>query len=258
MRQVDFSRSFVTFRIDALKRPPMTASHKPPYSLNNARIQVECRCTITERDTGEVQAYVLGASCKTERVGVERDVWTEPNADFAPIFSERQFMHVKTYAKCGTDVELYGQDGGRQSDRQSGMISEAFDDVRVDLAECDGEEVAAARAIIDATLAARPLVARTSFETERYVAVVEYPVKTMNVNERDGIYQTDTGPLLFPDLDRDPENLITGFELAFAAFNSPSWTEFIIRKPTPVAETVDVQHYSQVVRVDCLNRLFAG
>ena len=38
METVDFSRSFLTFRTDWQKKPSQTASHKPPFTLNNARI----------------------------------------------------------------------------------------------------------------------------------------------------------------------------------------------------------------------------
>ncbi len=252
----EFARSFLTFRIDTLKKPPATASHKPPFSLNNARIQIDCRCVVTERETGVEQRFVLGANCKTERVGVERDIWTEPNADFVPVFSDTHFLHLKTYAKCGTDVELYGHEGRPQTDRQHGLISDAFDDVRIELAEAPAEELATAREIVAATLDNRPLVARTVIQTERYTATIDYPVKTMNANERDGIYQTDTGPILFPDLTREPDELLAGMELAFAAFNCPDWAEFIVRSPTSVADDIAVQHYSKGVRLDCRNRVF--
>lgn len=252
----DFARSFLTFRIDALKKPPVTASHKPPYSLNNARIQIDCRCVVTEHDTGRESRFVLGASCKTERVGVDRDIWTEPNADFVPIFSETHFLHLKTYAKCGMDVELFGHGGLRQPDRQHGLVSDAFDAVRVDLVEAPAKELATAREIVSATLENRPLAARTTFNSERYTAVVDYPVKTMNANERDQIYQTDTGPILYPDLTREPDDLLAGMELAFAAFNCPDWVEFIVRAPTQVVAGVSVQHYSVSRRVDCRNQVF--
>lgn len=255
MKPPDFSRSFLTFRIDALKRPPVTASHKPPFSLNNARIAIESRCVVVERASGRVQTFVLGASCKTERVGVVRDVWTEPNADFVPIFSDTQFMHLKTYAKCGVDVELFGQ-GRPQPDRQFGLIEDAFDDVRIDLLECEAIELGAANEIVMATLENRPLIARTIIESARCTATIDYPVKTMNANERDWIYQTDTGPVLFPDLSREPDEMMIGMELAFAAFNSPDWTEFIVRSPTSVGENTEVQHYSRKIRLDCRNQIF--
>lgn len=250
MTTVNFFHSFLTFRIDLEKKPPQTVSHKPPFSLNNARIQIECRARVTDRETGRTQTFVLGASCKTERVGAERDLWLEPNADFAPIFSDEGFMNLKTYAQAGMTVDLYPPSLGRQSDRQSGKIADPFDQVRIDVVECEGEVLASAQEIVTATLANQPLVARTELEVGRYSAVLEYPVKTMNANERDWIYQTDTGPVLLPDFSCEPDALLPNLELAFAAFNCPEWIEFIVRAPTPIAEGISVYHYSRPVRFD--------
>ena len=41
---------------------------------------------------GEVHFFALGANCKTEQVGVDRDIWMEPNADFVPIMSGLRFL----------------------------------------------------------------------------------------------------------------------------------------------------------------------
>ena len=255
MHTPDFSRSFLTFRIDTLKKPTQTGSHKPPYSLNNARIQIECRLKVTDKKSNDVQAFVLGASCKTERVGVPGNIWTEPNADFAPIFSETQFMHVKTYARAGEGVELYPPGSGMQSERQIGMIAEAFDDVRIDVVECAGTVLPSAGAIVQATLNNTVLNARTTLESDRYVAVLEYPIKTMNGNERDDIYQTDTGPNLFPDLSCEPEEMLQRLQFAYSAFNCEDWIEFLVRKPTAVSDDIDVYHYSQPVRCDAVNEV---
>jgi hypothetical protein len=253
---IDFSHSFLTFRIDSLKKPPSTASHEPPFSLNNARIQIECRCRVTDKHTGKTQTIVMGASCKTERVGVERDIWTEPNADFIPIFSDHHFMHIKTYASTDVDVDLYPQGSGRQSDRQTGLIAEAFDDVRIDVVERPGVALNSAAEVVAATLANQPLVAITTIESDHCTAVIEYPVKTINANERDMIYQTDTGPVLLPDLDCPFDSALTRLELAFAAFNCTAWAEFLVRVPTPVSSGANVYHYAKPVRLDSRNQLF--
>jgi hypothetical protein len=100
------------------------------------------------------------------------------------------------------------------------------------------------------------LVGVHRFATERYEAEIEYPVKTINANERDIVYQTDTGPILFPDLDREPDDLINGLELAFTAANAADWTQFIIRTPTPIAEGVEVYHYSRSIRMDGIENAF--
>ena len=255
MLTTDFSRSFLTFRIDTLRKPTQTGSHKPPYSLNNARIQIECRLQVTDKTTGEVQKFVLGASCKTERVGVTDNIWTVPNADFSPIFSETHFMHVKTYARAGEGVELYPPGSGMQSERQIGTIAEAFDDVRIDIVECAGTVLPSADAIVQATLNNTVLNARTTLESDQYVAVLEYPIKTINGNERDDIYQTDTGPNLFPDLSCEPEEMLQRLQFAYSAFNCGDWIEFLVRKPTAVSDDIDVYHYSQPVRCDAMNEV---
>ncbi len=257
MTTIDFARSFLTFRIDTKRKPPQTASHKPPYTLNNARIQIECRLKVTEKATQQVQLFVLGANCKTERVGVLRDIWTEPNADFIPIFSDNAFMHLKTYAQAGEGVELFPPGSGTQSERQTGLSADAFDNVRIDVVETDGTHLENQTDVVQATLNNTRLNAVTTIENDRYKAVVEYPVRTMNANERDNVYQTDTGPVLFPDLTCEPEDMLTQLELAFTAFNAPDWIEVLVRVPTKVHDDVDVYHFSKSLRLDAVNEVIA-
>jgi hypothetical protein len=259
MTCINFARSFLTFRIDTLKKPPQTVSHAPPYSLNNARIQLDCVCDIVDQASNERQRFVLGVSCKTERVGVERDIWTTPNADFVPVLSADQFLNIKTYACLGQerDVSLFGLNRP-QPDRQVGLTAEAFDRLTIHVREDESQRLTTAKEIIAATYDHRPLVARTEYASDRYQVRLEYPIKTFNVNERDEVYQTDTGPVLTPDLTLAPPELISGFQLAFAAFNSPNWIEFIVREPTQTPQGALVHHYSRPLRLDSVhNQIFA-
>lgn len=255
MMITDFSRSFLTFRIDSLEKPVTTMSHKPPYTLNNARIQLDCLCSIQEKNTGLTYEFVLGASCKTEIVNVDRDIWLQPNADFVPIFSSDQFITIKTYDTVGKVVMYYPPNRGPQPERHSGVVADSFESVDIHVTRTEGITLESNPEVIKATLGHIPLVARTTIEAERYISTLEYPVKTMNASEREGFYQTDTGPVLMPDLSRQPEDLVNGFELAFSAFNSPTWTEFIIRSPVEVAPGVKVHHYSRPLRLDCRNEI---
>lgn len=250
MKVLDFGRSSVTFRIDLDRRMPKTISHKPPYALNNARVLLDSRLRVTERSSGLVRAFVLGMSCKTERVAADRDLWLMPNADFKPIFSDTEFMHMKTFARAGTLAQAWPPGSGEQSDRLRVPIADTFDRVHLDLQEREGVRLETPREIVEATLAYQPLVVVTRIKNERYAAEIEFPVKTMNANERDWVYQTDTGPVLFPDLAREPDDLLAGMELAYIAVNAPDWAEVILRTRTPVAEGVEVYHYSVPLRLD--------
>ncbi len=256
MKVLDYARSSLIFRIDTLVKPPITASHKPPFSLNNARILLESSCWITDERDGRTRRFVHGASCKTERVGVERDIWMQPNADFIPIASEERILVLKTYARQGDSIPLWPAGRGMQLERQEVALDEAYSGFSVDLSEVDAEPLPDARAIVNAVLAAERLVARTTIKEGPYTAVIEYPVKTINANERDWIYQTDTGPHLIPDLRRPADDLLGGLELAFSAFNVPEWIEFIVRAPTSASDDVLVWHYSKSVCKDAQNEMF--
>lgn len=256
MKVLDYARSSLIFRIDTNVKPPITASHKPPFSLNNARILLESTCWITDERDGRTRRFVHAASCKTERVGVDRDIWMLPNADFIPIASEERILVLKTYARQGDSIPLWPAGRGAQNERQEVSLDDAYSGFNVDLTEAEAELLPDARAIVNAVLAGDRLVARTTITQGPYTAVIEYPVKTINGNERDWIYQTDTGPHLLPDLTRPADELLGGMQLAFSAFNVPEWIECIVRAPTRVTDDVFVWHYSQPVRLDVLNEMF--
>jgi len=250
VRLLEFARSTILFRIDLDVLPPRTLSHKPPFAMNNARIQIDSVCRITERAGGRVHTFVLGGDCKTERVGAEADLFLEPNADFIPIFSDDAFMHIKTFARAGTHAQAWPPGSGEQSDRLTAPIAETFVDAHLDLVEREGERLADGSAIVDAVLANDLIVGIHRLRTDRYDVEVAYPARTINANERDIVYQTDTGPILWPDLERDAGDLLTGLELAFTAANAPDWAQIIVRGRTSIADGVEVYHYAKSIRVE--------
>lgn len=253
----DIYRSSFTFRIDLEKQPAITVSHKPPSTLNNARIPLESRCIIIDRETNEEHVYYHGAACKTERVGVERDIWLEPNADFNPIFSREKFLNIKCWDRTNKGVMFYPPERGVQPERQMGDVAEAFDRVTFHLPEVEGEELNSIESIIVSTLEFAMLHATIEFEAlDRYSVRLDFPIKTINVSERDKIMQTDTGPVLFPDFSEPFEDIRETFRLSYVAFNSPGWTEFILQVPTPLTDDISVHHYSKSVRLDTTNRVY--
>ena len=226
MRVLEFARSTILFRIDLDILAPRTLSHKPPFQMNNARVQIDGICRVTERASGRAHTFVLGGDCKTERVGATSDLFLDPNADFIPIFSDDAFMHIKTFARAGTRAQAYPPGSG----------------------ETRFVPMQARRG--DYALFFRKASVEITFENERYLTEIEYPVKTINANERDIVYQTDTGPILLPDLDREPDDLLAGLELAFTAANAPDWAQLVVRARTPIADGVEVYHYGRSIRVD--------
>ena len=132
----------------------------------------------------------------------------------------RRLLHRHPVAAADDDEPQTGRYSEQQPDRQSGLIA-----------------------------------ARTTIQNERYNATIEHPIKTINVGRREPFYQTDTGPVMLPDLTRDWDDMIDGIELAYSAFNAADRVEFIVRVPSQTPRGDRVHHYGQSVRWDCTNEI---
>jgi hypothetical protein len=163
---------------------------------------------------------------------------------------------MKSWITNQTEVMLEPPTLGPQLERQTGLTSDLFSDFEIRMAEADGEVLDSTERIIEATVAQRPLVARLKYEDAGYRVCIDHPVKTINVNPRDGVFQTDTGPILLPDFTRmrDQGLLVSVFELAFAAFNRPEFAEMVIRRPTVLTEedSLTSNHYEETRRIDAM------
>lgn len=249
MQVCDFYRSTGIFRIDYAKKAPVTTSHVPPKDLNNAVVPLDCRCLITV--DGKTTQYVLGSSCKSEVVYVERGVWTEPSADMCIILSDHEFMTIKSFAHRGIEIPLQPASLGMQPKRQADDTAKAFDRVEMDVRFVEGRVLETNEAIVEAGLARKPLVSQTEWTAEGGQHIlIEYPVRVWNYNERENLYQLDTGPVLFPNFNRDHTRLIETFERAYVAHNCPDWAEFIVNVPTRISDDIEVDHYSDSRRLD--------
>ncbi len=82
----------------------------------------------------------------------------------------------------------------------------------------------------------------------------------MNANEEKGLYQVDTGPVLFPDLTRRYDRKVEALRLAFVAFNATGFADFVIEQLTPIVqegrEVCKVYHYSGIVSLPARNTVF--
>lgn len=83
----------------------------------------------------------------------------------------------------------------------------------------------------------------------------------MNVSLERKMYQVDTGPIAFPDLEQRSDPLIDCLHLAFIAFNAPHFADFVIEQPTPVMkhgeELCKIHHYSNPISLPAKNIVLA-
>ena len=68
-------------------------------------------------------------------------------------------------------------------------------------------------------------------ETSGLRAVLEYPIKTLNVIKSPVRYQVDTGALIVPDFSTTPGFQLEHFDVAHVAHNKPDKGEFFLRIP---------------------------
>ena len=100
-----------------------------------------------------------------------------------------------------------------------------------------------------------PLNAITEIENEKYRFLIQYPIKTINVNEKVKMVQPDTGPILFSDLNHDFEMIMENLELAFIAWNKTDYAEFLVRKEKKLNQEFSVFHYHEVKKMKVINSI---
>ena len=249
MKTCDFTRSYI--RWDNL--PNLEDKRKPGHMPwgNRVRIELDARCTLIDAATGREEEFVLLASCRSEWMYRDDTLFQEDNREFREIWS-------------ATESLSFGY-GLAQSDRHETptILAERFIDSGIEINYHDhARELEDYNAAVEASLASRPLVARTEIKDHAsgLRAVLEYPIHTMNFLTSRRRFQVDTGPLLFPDFSRETDRWISLFAVAHTCYTTFDRAEFILRRPTPVirdgVSVCEVIHYSDIRRLSARNRLF--
>lgn len=220
--------------------------------FNSVRFWVESRTRIIDERSGRQTDYQQCASCKSENTFAERDLFRKDNYDFLPVFGEGQVLIFRRpagmsdrYRQVSRCEDVWGPPILRL--RQARIVK------RLDTWQ----------RIFDATCAGLPIVAQTEIRNDQTAlrAIMEYPVKTMNICPGSRMYQVDTGPLAFPDLARGCEPQIDCFSLAYVAFNASTFSDFVVEQPTAIGrsgeEVCSIYHYSNPYSLRADNRLFA-
>jgi hypothetical protein len=231
---LDYGRSFIT----------NTAS------FNNVRFWLESRTVLIDGDQ-QIEFYQC-ASCKSENTFADKDLFPVDNYDFLPILGDGHWLVFRRTARLNPNY--------RTTKTTAGMWGEP----RFHLREARKvTKLETWEAIRDFTATAVPIVARTELgdESSGLRAVIEYPVKTMNISIDRGMYQVDTGPVGLPDLSRPFEPRIDCLSLAFVAFNAPHFADFVVEQPTPIfedgTERCQIHHFSGPISRPARNTLLA-
>src|SRR6185295_942826 len=130
---LDYARSFVTFVVSD--------------QFNFARLQIDARCILLDKQGKVQEIFYRYASCKSEATHAEKDLFQNPNFDFSGVFSPEHYVIFRVRAPHSGVYD------------QRGKVKDFFDDVLFDLRyELSPEVLATQPAIVKATRNAETLV----------------------------------------------------------------------------------------------------
>ncbi len=226
-----------------------------PSPKNAVRFWIESRTTVIDESAGTATEFYQCASCKSEHTFAEEGLFQEDNYDFLPVFGGKDAEDLlifrrparlsDRYREITKSEQVWGKPTLKLREGRHVKVLDTWEQIR------------------DVTAAGVPLVGQTEIRNPEtnLRAIIECPIKTMNVSLQREMYQVDTGPIAFPDLSRRADPLIDILSLAFVAFNAPHFADFVIEQPTPVIEDGEqrckIHHYSNPISLPAQNTLLA-
>jgi len=195
---------------------------KAPW--NSPRFWVESRCRITDPVTKKMAEYFQCGSCKSENTFAEKDLFMTDNYDFLPVFSDDEVVVFRRGSQWAGNY----REVRRAKDWWDGNVPR--------LRKVQVRVLTTPQEIGEAIASGQPLIGQTELRSEATgrTVVLEYPIKTINWHRDDKLWQVDTGPIVLPDLSAPPDEWSRTLQLAYLAFNSWEWTDFVVEQPTPV------------------------
>jgi len=222
-------------------------------AFNAVRFWVESRTTVIDAANDRSIDFYQCGSCKSENTFSEKDLLYADNYDFLPIVGDGDYLVFRRparlsdrYREVRTVEEFWGEPLMKLQKPASVSQLSTWEEIR------------------DVTADAVPIVSRTEISNEEtgLRAIIECPVKTMNISLERQMYQVDTGPIAFPDLTKRYERPIECLSLAFVVFNAPHFADFVIEQPTPVVENDEevckIYHFSSPFSMPAKNILYAA
>ena len=158
-----------------------------------------------------------------------------PNADFCVVSSEETFLIIKRFERLDVEVPTEAN-MAKPICRQVGKSDGAWTRHSRNLHMVTGRLLELPDEVLTATLADRPLNARTEFVLADGAQVMsEYPVKTINVSERDRYYQVDTARAFCPIYRSGTNRLWETFDWPTLPTTAPTgpnwWSTFLLPSP---------------------------
>ncbi len=238
---IDYDKSFFWFTINT---DQMT------------RILIDARTLVTDHKTGESKELFLITACQGERMWVNGRLIQDPPYEFVGVMSEKDMVINRVWAS-----HVPGRSGEFDYKEMYPYFNKITFNVK---AHAKVKKLGSLKEQTDAIKADKVIVCRTKVKSAdgRYSAVMEYPLKTVNLLISNDSVQVDTGPILAPvwaDAKwSEPlsERVIEHFRQAFIVYNTPTQADMTLRVPTDVGNGVKTVHYSHYLSTAAESELF--
>jgi len=226
---IDFERSFFTWTSHPFELHPHYINAggmtQGAGSVRNVRVTYDAKCDITNTKNGETEELFLLSPCRSEYTIPKEEFFQLPSGEWRALFSRTH--RIPLTRKPSTEK-------GKSKAGELNLADTSF----TTRTHSNFAVLRSAQEIIEATLANKPLNARTTYEDEAggYSWAIEYPARTMNLNVEEGLFQVDTGPIPLPDMNSyDGKRPMRAF-LSYVAFSEFDSAEFILRREVEPSE----------------------
>lgn len=221
-----------------------------PGPANAVRFWIESRTVLIDDNSGERTVFYQCASCKSENTFGAYDLFAADNYDFCPVYGAGSLVIFRRYLPGGSGTHTLDEYKDVRPGGSQGWAPGGGEQLRLWPAKQAYElpigDFAAIRA---ATADAIPLVSQTEIAdaSSGLRAIIECPVKTMNLSLEGGtnstgthdagVWQIDTGPVAVPDLAKKYDPAVACVSLGYIATNNRQSVR-VFPRPTPADATV--------------------
>jgi hypothetical protein len=238
---------------------------------NSVKFVAESCCKIFDEKADTVNEFIQCASCKSENTFSPEAIFTDNNYNFTPVFGTDMTTAIFSEYIIHNDGYL------RVGDMSDGPLT-VWGKPSFHLRKADEfETLETAPALIAAVRAGKHIVIQTEFVVaERGIRVIlEYPAKTINMNEEVSAIQVDTGPIVFPDFSVTHDRHIDALRLCYLTFNNSGRCEVIVQDSinavkysnpkffkysdmkSSVNESLLIDHYCDIRSLDASHRIYS-
>src|SRR2546422_201271 len=229
---IDFGRSYFTWKSHPIKPDPYY-KYAGGFvgrdgAVHHVRIQFDATATLTNDKTGAKDELFLLVPCRSEYTIVTDNLFQIPNGEFRVVFGREH------------SVPLSSKPSNEPDGSKRHRLREQFADYTIQVRPLAGaRELKSADEVIAATRADELMNGRTTYrDAGRGVTVtLEYPIKLINLQAKESLFQVCMGPVPLPDLATWDGTSVDRAFLAHLAFSGFDYVEFALRRDVEPAES---------------------